>query len=77
MNDVDIFKHQGRRFLCSGEQLPMGAFQAVVRCKMPPDDLIRTLVLGAEHHMTGRQALARAKELAEEWARTHPDHEQI
>jgi len=49
----------------------------VVRCKMPPDDLVRTLVLGDGHYMNGRQALARAKGLAEEWVRTHPDHEQI
>ena len=74
---MEVFRHQGQSFLCSGEQLPSGSFQAVVRYKMPPDDLVRTLVLGAGHYMNGRQALARAKELAEEWVRTHPDDEQI
>jgi hypothetical protein len=77
MDEMEVFKHQGQSFLCSGEQLPSGSFQAVVRCKMPPDDLVRTLVLGAGHYMNGRQALARAKELAEEWVRTPPNHEQI
>lgn len=77
MDEVEIFKCQGQRFLCSGEQLPSGSFQAIVRCKLPPDDLVRTLVLGAGHYMNGQQALARAKELAEEWVRTHPDDEQI
>lgn len=77
MDEAEIFRHEGRRFLCSGEQLPSGSFQAVVRCKMPPDDLVRTLVLDDGRYMSGRQALARAKELAEEWVRTHPDHEQI
>lgn len=77
MDEMEVFKHQGQSFLCSGEQLPLGSFQAVVRCKAPPDDLVRTLVLGAGHYMNSRQALARAKELAEEWVRTHPDHEQI
>ena len=77
MDEAEIFNCQGQRFLCSGEQLPSGSFQAVVRCKMSSDDLVRTLVLGAGHYMTGQQALSRAKELAEEWVRTHPDHEQI
>lgn len=77
MDEMEIFKHQGRRFLCSGEQLPSGSFQAVVRSKMPPDDLVRTLVLGPGHYMTGQQALSRAKELAEEWVRTRPEDEQI
>jgi hypothetical protein len=36
---------------------------------MPPDDLIGTLILGAGHYLTSQQALARAKELAEDWAR--------
>lgn len=75
MDEMEVFKHQGQSFLCSGEQLPSGSFQAVVRCKVLPDDLVRTLVMGAGHYMNGRQALARAKELAEEWVRTHPDHE--
>ena len=77
MDEMEIFRHQGQSFLCSGEQLPSGSFQAVVRCKLSPNGLVRTLVLGAGHYMNGRQALARAKELAEEWVRTHPDHEQI
>lgn len=77
MDEAEIFNYQGQRFLCSGEQLPSGSFQAVVRCKLPPNDLVRTLVLGAGHYMTGGQALVRAKELAEEWVRTHPDDEQI
>ncbi|RZA12987.1 MAG: hypothetical protein EOP02_29195 [Proteobacteria bacterium] len=77
MDATEIFKHEGRRFLCSGEQLPSGSFQAVVRSKLPPDDLLCTLVFGPGHYATGQQALIRAKELAEEWSRTHPDHEQI
>lgn len=75
MDEAEIFEHQGKRFLCSGEQLPSGSFQAVVRCKLPPDDLVHTLILGEGHHMNGQQALARAKELAEEWVRTHPSDE--
>lgn len=77
MDEAEMFKYEGWPFLCSGEQLLSGTFQALVRCKLPPDDLVRTLVLGAGHYMTGRQVLARAKELAEEWVRTHPDHEKI
>ena len=77
MDELEIFRCKGQSFLCSGEQLPSGSFQAVVRCKLSPNGLVRTLVLGAGHYMNGRQALARAKELAEEWVRTHPDHEQI
>lgn len=77
MDEMEVFNYQGRRLLCSGEQLPSGSFQAVVRSKMPPDDLVRTLVLGPRHYITSQQALAGAKELAEEWVRTHPDDEQI
>lgn len=76
MDEAEIFNYQGQRFLCSGEQLPSGSFQAVVRCKRQPNNLVCTLVLGAGHYMNGHQALARAKELAEEWVRTHPDDEQ-
>ena len=77
MDEIEIFKHQGKRFLCSGEQLPSRSFQAVVRCNLPPDDRMGILVSGPGHHTTSWQALARAKELAEEWVRTHPDDEQI
>ena len=77
MDEMEHLIQDGWDFLCSGEQLPSGEFQAVVRCKMPPDDLVRTLVLGPGHYTTGQQALTRAKELAEEWARTHLGDEQI
>lgn len=68
MDEMEILNHQGRRFLCSGEQLPSGSFQAVVRCKTSNADLMRTIALDAGQHMTGQQALACAKELAMQWA---------
>ena len=77
MDEMEVFKYQGKRFLCIGEQLPSGAFQAVVRSRLPPNDLLSTLVFGPRHYATGKQALMRAKELAEEWSRTHPNDEQI
>ena len=57
MDELETLDHDGWEFLCSGEQLPSGAFQATVRYKAPPDGQIRTLVL------------AHAKELAMTWAR--------
>lgn len=61
MDEAEIFKYEGWHLLCKGEQLPSGTFQAVVRCKLPPDDLICIFVLSAGHYMTGQQALARSK----------------
>lgn len=69
MDEMEPFDHEGWRFLCSGEQLPTGAFQATVRYKAPPDGQIRTLVLDAQPHATAGEALAHAKELAMQWAR--------
>ncbi len=57
------------RFLCSGEQLPSGSFQAVVRQRVAPNDQIRTLVLDAEKFDSASRALDRAKKLAMKWAR--------
>lgn len=70
---VDGFEHQGWRFLCSGEQLPGGGFHAVVRCRMPPSDEIRTLRLGRDRLDTAQAALAEAKVLALRWADEHPE----
>ena len=68
MDEMETLDCQGWKFLCSGEKMPSGLFQAAVRCRMPPDDRIRTLVLDEEKHGTARQALERAKELAVKWA---------
>lgn len=69
MDEMEIFHYQGRRFMCSGEQLPSGSFQAVVRHKTSPEEPLRTLALDSGQHFTAAQALARAKELAMKWAR--------
>lgn len=69
MDELETLDHDGWEFLCSGEQLPSGAFQATVRYKAPPDGQIRTLVLDAQPYATAGEALAHAKELAMEWAR--------
>jgi hypothetical protein len=69
MDEMEIFSYLGRRFLCSGEQLPSGSFQAVVRYKASPEDVIRTLALDSGQHSTAAQALAWAKELAMKWVR--------
>jgi hypothetical protein len=69
MDELEPLEHEGWQFLCSGEQLPSGAFQATVRYKAPPDGQIRTLVLDGEPHATAEEALAHAKELAMKWAR--------
>lgn len=69
MDQMEALELEGWEFLCSGEQLPSGAFQATVRYKAPPDGQIRTLVLDAEPHSTAGEALAHAKELAMKWAR--------
>jgi hypothetical protein len=71
MDEMDALKHDGWDFLCSGEQLPSGEFQAVVRHKTRPSEQIRTLVLDAQLHATAQQALERAKELALGWAQAH------
>jgi hypothetical protein len=71
MDEMEPLKHDGWDFLCSGEQLPSGEFQAVVRHKTRPSEQIRTLVLDAQLHATAKQALERAKELALGWAEKH------
>ena len=68
MDEMEAFEYQGWQFLCHGEQLPSGMFQATVRYQAPPDHQIRTLVLDAEKHETASMALQRAKELAMKWA---------
>ena len=68
MDEMQSLDYQGWHFLCSGEQLPSGLFQAVVRHKASPDDQIRTLVLDSGQHETSNQAMEWAKELAMKWA---------
>lgn len=78
MDEMEALDYAGWQFLCSGEQLPSGVYQAVVRYR-GPDDLIRTLVLDSEPHASCWQAVVQAKELALEWAirhpHPHPNHE--
>jgi hypothetical protein len=69
MDEMESLDCEGWQFLCSGEQLPSGQFQATVRYKAPPCDQIRTLVLDSEKFETASRALERAKELAQEWVR--------
>ena len=71
MDEMEHLTHDGWDFLCSGEQLPSGQFQAVVRHKTRPSEQIRTLVIDAQLHATAQQALERAKELASSWAHEH------
>jgi hypothetical protein len=71
MDEMEHLTHDGWDFLCSGEQLPSGQFQAVVRHKTRPAEQIRTLVLDVQSHATAKQALERAKELALDWAEKH------
>ena len=68
MDEMQSLDYQGWHFLCSGEPLPSGLFQAVVRHKASPDDQIRTLVLDSGQHETSNQAMEWAKELAMKWA---------
>jgi hypothetical protein len=68
MDEMETLEYEGWHFLCGGEQLPSGSFQATVRYKAPPSDDIRTLVLDPEKFDTARQALERSKELAMKWA---------
>ena len=78
MDKMEALEYLGWHFLCSGEQLPTGVFQAAVRYKAPPDGHIRTLVLDSEKHDTAGQALECAKELARKWAdekRSEPPRE--
>ncbi|MDM0002789.1 hypothetical protein QTI24_29635 [Variovorax sp. J22P240] len=69
MDEMETLEFEGWHFLCGGEQLPSGKFQATVRYKAPPSDDIRTLVLDTERFDSARQALGRAKELAMTWAK--------
>ena len=69
MDEMETLDHEGWQFLCSGEQLPSGGFQATVRYKAPPDGQIRTLVLDAVEHASPGEALEHAKQLAMKWAR--------
>src|SRR5689334_3479262 len=71
MDEIEALEYRGWRFLCSGEQLPSGEFQAVVRHRTHPTDELRTLVLNPERHSNASAALLRAKELAIKWAQDH------
>jgi hypothetical protein len=68
MDEMETLDYVGWQFLCAGEQLPSGLFQATVRYKAPPGDQLRTLKLDSETFDTASQALAYAKELATKWA---------
>ena len=68
MDEMDTVQVEEWEFLCSGEQLPSGLFQAVVRRRVPPEGQIRTLVFGRESHGSAREALEQAKVLALQWA---------
>ena len=72
MDEMEVFKHQGQSFLCSGEQLPSKLYHAVVRYRSMPGCPICTLVMGSEMHVSSWRALIHAKELAVEWAFKHP-----
>lgn len=65
---AEAFERDGWRFFCSGEQLPDGTFHAVVRCRVPPDDALRTLRLGNERFASSSDALRQAREMARQWA---------
>ncbi|MBU1305399.1 MAG: hypothetical protein KKF33_07760 [Alphaproteobacteria bacterium] len=69
MDEMETLDVEEWRFLCGGEQLPSGQFQATVRYKAPSDEQIRTLVLDSEEFETASQALERARELAMKWAK--------
>lgn len=73
MDEMETVQVQGWEFLCSGEQLPSGLFQAAVRRRVPPEGQIRTLVFGRESHGTAREALEHAKALALQWASAQHD----
>lgn len=73
MDEMETIEVQGWEFLCSGEQLPSGLFQAVVRRRVPPEGQIRTLVLGRESHGFAREALEHARALALQWASAQRD----
>lgn len=68
MDEIETLDYRGWQFLCGGEQLPSGAFQATVRYKAPPSEQLRTLMLDSENFDTAGRAQARAKELAVKWA---------
>ena len=73
MDEAEVLEHDGWRFLCIGQQLAPGRYQAVVRRWVQPYGQIHTLRMGSEVHDTSGQALAQAKELAMEWAVQHPN----
>lgn len=66
MDAMATHHYKGWHFLCGGEQLPSGMFQSTVRYT-PSDNRMRTLTLDELTHETARQALDRAKQLAEQW----------
>ena len=68
MDEMQSFDYKGWEFLCSGERLPSGHFQAAVRYRTPPDHGIRTLILDEAKYDSPREALRRALALAKAWA---------
>lgn len=68
MDQIEAFDFMGWQFLCSGEQIPSGFFHAAVRYRMPKDGRIRTLLLDPEKFDSATAALARAREVASQWA---------
>lgn len=68
MDTMDVFEHRGWRFLCSAEQLPDGAFHAVVRYRAPPSDEVRTLAFDNVGYPTAAEALLAARAMAVRWS---------
>lgn len=68
MDQMDTLDVGAWEFVCSGERLPNGRYQAVVRYKAPPDGRIRTLTLDPVEHGSPGEALEHAKVLATRWA---------
>lgn len=68
MDELDTLDYEHGQLLCSGEQLPSGLFQSVVRRRSAAGD-IRPLMFDSEMHGSAGQALEHAKELAKKWMR--------
>lgn len=76
MDKIEYLYLQGWRFLCSGEPLASGVFQAAVRYRSLIGDEVGTLVLDLQSHPTASQAIEQAREVAAAWAyqRGKDDH---
>ncbi|RZI60021.1 MAG: hypothetical protein EOP14_02900 [Pseudomonas sp.] len=71
MDELVSLEYDGWTFLCSGEELPSGSFEAAVRHRTRPVGQIRTLVFGKQTYPTYTEALENAKALALSWAQEH------